>query len=297
MDLTPVIERVSRIPARYRRFTVPPERARRFYRVPDDVLEQLLDLGFPHRGDGDSRLFDRDDLKTVVLMLRLRSPKRAALEAMARSLVAGAAAAEVPRTVTIQTYCPRPGHAGECRFTVAPALSAAGFRRVDAQGYEGDVRLPGGERHLSLTPAERQLFDEVCRFEFHHIPYQLNQDLGFLWDSGLADCTLANHFMASRGREMGVDVRAVTGLFLTRPFANRHFWVELRRGAEWAQADPFYLTALVRWGVLDADAWPPHRSPLGAYWRLDLAPADQLVAHAGLAADPQRLGHGYFVVR
>ncbi len=295
-----MIERLARIPHRYRRFAVPAARAGQKYRIPPALLARLLELGLPHVDGAGGAVFDREDLKTVVLMLGLPSPKRAALTAMARALAAGSLP-EVRRTLTVQGYCPQPGHPGDCVFALAPALCAAGARPTGAHAYEVKVRLPGGRRHFELSPAERRLFAEVSRFQFHHVPYELNRDLGFLAETGLADCTLANHFLATRGRELGVAVRPASGLFLAQPFADRHYWVELRRGDEWLPADPFYLTALVRWGVLSEEDWPPHRSPLGAYWRLDLAPAEQLITHRGGpavgAAEPQRSGPGYIFIR
>jgi hypothetical protein len=304
VDLTSVVERLARIPDRYRRCTVSRSRAWRAYRVPDELLADLLDAGMPHEDGADGPTFDREDLKTVVLMLGLPSPKRAALVAMARALAAGAAAPRVRRTVTVRAYCPGRGHPGACRFAVAPALGATPVGDPPDQAFAREVLLRGGEFRFALSAAERQLLAEAARLRFHHVPYELNQDLGFLAETGLADCTLANRFLTVRGRELGVAVREATGLFLSRPFADRHFWIELRRGDEWLPADPFFLTALVRWGVLDERSWPAHRSPLGAYWKLPLGPMEQVVTHRGAAAppggraeDPQRLGPAQLFVR
>ncbi|GAA2868909.1 hypothetical protein Acy02nite_40680 [Actinoplanes cyaneus] len=300
MELTTVMERLAKVPDRYRRFAIPASGALHKYRVPRDVLKHLLELGLPHTGGAGGPLFDREDLKTVVLMLGLPSPNRAALTVMARTLAAGGRA-EVNRTLTVQGVCPEPGHPGGCAFTLAPALFAAGARPAGTDTYEVKIRLAGGHRLFDLTPAERRLFDEVCRFQFHHVPYELNRSLRFMADSGLADCTLATNFLVARGRELGVAIRPATGLFLAKPFATTHHWVELRREDGWWPADPFYLTALARWGVLDAAEWPPHRSPLGAYWRLDLAPGEQLITHVGalttVPATPQRSGPGYLFIQ
>jgi hypothetical protein len=303
-ELTGVVARISRIPEKYRDFTESTERALRFYRITAPLLDELLAIGLPHRSGASGRLFDRNDLKTVSLRLRLRSPRRVALASMARALVAGGAAPRLDRTVTVQAHCPRPGHPGACTFAFAPALGPdVELRPTGRMRYEVDVQLPGGERHLRFSAAEQRLVAEVSEFEFHHLPSALNLDLGFLAESGLADCTLATHFLVTRGRRLGVEIRGATGLFLCQPFANRHFWVELRRGGRWVPADPFFITALVRWGVLDAGSWPVTRSPAGTYWRLEIGPGEPLIRHGNDGAgpeeddEPSRLGPAYFAVQ
>jgi hypothetical protein len=304
-DLEKAVAAVARIPDRYRHFSVPAERVARFYRISDELLGQLLDLGLPHRGSAASITFDRNDLKSVVLNLRLKSPPRAAFEAMARALTLNDARAA--RRIRLQTFCPDPGHQGDCTFVLAPAVrdskEIAGIRCPDDGHFELDLRPDGGcGGSLGFSASQRQLVEEVLRLWFHPLPFQLNEDLGFLAETGLADCRLAARFTAVRGEQLGVPVRAATGLLLGRPVAARHFWVEFHADGEWRSADPFLLTALARWKILDAAQWPPDRSLAGSVWRLDLGPDEPLLTDSGAADQtgeyglPLRLGPAYFFV-
>ena len=296
---------VARIPDRYRNFSVSAEKVARSYRIPDELLRQLLDLGLPHRGNVASITFDRNDLTSVVLNLRLNSPKRAAFQMMARALTQNEARAA--RRITLQTYCPGRGHLGDCAFVLAPAVTQnkelAAIRFPDDRHIQLELRPddgPGGR--LGFTASQRQLVEEVRRLEFHPLPFQLNQDLGFLAETSLADCRLAARFAAVRGEQLGVPVRAVTGLLLGRPVAARHFWIEFLADGEWRPADPFLLTTLARWKMLDATLWPADLSIAGAVWRLDVGPDEPLLSDAGAPGEtlehglPRRLGPAYFFV-
>jgi hypothetical protein len=306
-DLRRVVERVRLVPDRYRQLTTPYEWAERFYRLPGQALASLLELGFPYRTEAGSTTFDDNDLKSAVLMLGLRSPQRTVLRAMANALTTAAADPVGRRAMTIQGYCPYERHDGACTFTLAPAVwRSPQVVRVEVTGarrFELELKLGAGTpRFLVLSAAQQQLFDEAARLQFHIIPRQLTADLGFLAETGLADCNLAMRFLVSRGAELGVEVRGATGLCLSQPFANRHTWLELRQPDGWSPADPFFLVTLARWGLVDGDAWPPHRSPVGAYLRLPLGVDDLVIDHrrvggpAEQARPPERLGPAHFQV-
>src|SRR5216683_1748254 len=285
-ELAIVSERIARIPDRYRRFTESAQRAQRLYRITQPTLERLLDRGLPHRSEGGQLTFDVNDLKSVSMALRTRSPHRIALASLADALAAGEAAVTVEHTVRIQAQCPDPGHEGSCAFRLAPEArrspDTVAVRDLDPRHFEIEVRVSGGAAHvLDLTEPERQLACEAQQLRFHRIPHVLGMDLGFLAETGLADCRLATIFLAQRGAQLGVAIRGATGLFLSRPFAPRHFWIELRRDDGWVPADPFFLTALARWGLLDSVAWPASRSPRGAFWKLEIGPGAALVTHEG----------------
>jgi hypothetical protein len=285
-ELDVISKRIARIPDKYRHFTVPAERAHLYFRISPELLERVLDLGLPHRRDGDELHFDENDLKSVSMAFPGRSPHRGALKGLADALLAGAAEPMVRRTVNLLPHCPVPGHEGTCGFRVAPQASlgshTVAVRTIEPNNFEVDIAVPGGTvRLLELTAPERQLFDAAAELRYHRIPLEANRDLAFLADTGLADCRLATLFLAHRGRELGVDVREATGLFLSRPFSPRHFWIELRRGDTWLPADPFFLTALGRWELLDAAQWPDHRSPTGAFWTVPMDPDVPLVSHEG----------------
>jgi len=303
-----VVDRVARVPARHRAFTTPHQRARQFYRIPGPVLDQLLDLGFPHQGGGTGLVFDRNDLRSASLILGLRSPQRTAFLAMAGALAAAESNLAGAYAMRIEGSCPEPGHPGDCGYALSPAVrrSPAVLRLVaaDPGRFALDLRVgPGGRLDLTLSAGQRRLVEEAARLQFHLIPKGLTGDLGFAAETGLADCTLAMRFLAARGAELGVAVRGATGLCLSRPFANRHCWLELRQAGRWLPADPFFLNALAGWGLIDGAAWPPHRCPAGAYWRLEVGVDEPVVTHRAAGAGPdrprdsERLGPAYFLVR
>jgi hypothetical protein len=286
-DVRTIAGRIARVPARYRVFAEPLTRVHRFYRIDPETLAKLLDLGLPHDGVGDARRFDDNDLKAVAMALPTRSPQRSALRAMADALAQGAGEPVVERTVTLQAQCPHPGHEGRCGYQLTPEVrhspETTAVRRVERGVFAIDVRLAGGpEMFLNLSAAELALFGEAqSRLRFHRIPLALNGDVGFAAEHGLVDCRLATLFLAHRARDLGVEVQQATGLFLSRPFSPRHFWLRLRRDNGWVPADPFFLGALVRWGLLDAGAWPGQRVPRGAFWRVDVDPDSPLITHRG----------------
>ncbi|TDB74901.1 hypothetical protein [Micromonospora sp. KC723] len=303
-----VVTRVSLVPDGHRDFDLPLAHATRFHRLSRACLEQLVELGFPHASDADGLLFDRYDLRNAALLLGVRSPQRATYEAMAAALRAGGAEAAVRRTVVVRAYCPdRDGCAG-CAFVLDPAVTSApqavAVRRPEASRFEVDILLvPAAGEGPEFTSEQRRLLDEAARLRFHLLPPGLTADLGFLRETGLADCTLAVRHLVSRGGELGVSVRPATGLCLSRPFANRHHWLELcDPEGRWWPADPFFLRALVDWGLLAAADWPAHRSPTNAYWRVDLPMDVPMLRHLGAGgsaggSSPERLGPAYFLVQ
>ncbi|MET8139914.1 transglutaminase domain-containing protein [Sphaerisporangium sp. NPDC005288] len=289
VDMTTLMDRIHRIPDSLRNFTESTERVRRFYRIPDEVFDKFLELGLPHRPGpgGEAFLFDSMDLRNIVLILGVPSPQKTALKAMSRALIEGSHAQKIQRTVNVQGKCPDPGHDGSCEFELAAAVrnnhQVTAVRERAPHHFEIDLVLAAvGVEYLDFSAAHQKLVDELYRIAYHHIPFSLQTDLEFLAEAQIADCRLAAHFAEHRARELGIEVRGSSGLALSRPFSNRHFWTELKHGDKWVPIDPFYLKVLSRWGVLDETDWPPNRALLGALWRLEFDhPDDALVTHRG----------------
>lgn len=289
-ELRRAVDAAVRIPDRHRVFAEPFARAVKFYRIPAPVLEALLDAGLPHLRHDGQFLLDRKDLENLLLALRFPSPQRAALGHMARALSAAPDGRPgPPRTLDIRARCPEPGHPGPCDFrlldavresphTTGTATQAPGHHRAEVSlGAGGTAHLPPG------GPVDR-IVAEAEKLTFHHLPAALAEDLGFLRDTGLADCRSASRHLVAVGAEAGLTVRPASGIFVSVPFSNLHSWIEVETAdGTWLPADPFFLTALARWDVLDAGTWPPHRSPLGVYW--PLGPYERpLLTHGGAGA-------------
>ncbi|MDG4792803.1 hypothetical protein [Micromonospora sp. WMMD1082] len=299
-----LVRQVSLVPDGHRSFDTSLEHATRFHRLSRACLEQLVELGLPHSSNAEGLLFDRYDLRNAALALDVRSPQRSTYEAMAAALRVGGAETAARRTVIVRAYCPARDRCAGCTFVLDPAVTSApqvvAARRPEASRFEVDIQLEPAAAPTALTPEQRRLVDEAAGLRFHLLPPGLTTDLGFLRETGLADCTLAVRHLVSRGGELGTPVRAATGLCLSRPFANRHHWLELRDAeGRWWPADPFFLRTLVGWGLLDDD-WPAHRSPAGAYWRVDVGLDVPFLRHLGATAGasaPERLGPAYFLVQ
>lgn len=288
IDVKILMDRIHSIPDSLRKFTESTERVRRFYRIPDEVFDKFLDLGLPHRpGTGGEAFFDNMDLRNIVLVLGVPSPQKTALKALSRALIEGSNPEKIQRTVNVQGKCPDPGHDGSCEFKLAAAVrnnpNVTAVRERAPHHFEIDLTLTAvGVHHLDFSAAHQKLADEISRISYHHIPFSLHTDLEFLAKAQIADCRLAAYFAEHRARELGIEVRGSSGLALSRPFSNRHFWTEFKLGDKWVPIDPFYLKVLSRWGVLNEPDWPPNRALLGALWRLEFDhPDDALVTHQG----------------
>ncbi|WP_157547966.1 transglutaminase domain-containing protein [Micromonospora sp. ATCC 39149] len=281
-----VVARARRIPDRYRTFTESRESARRLHRMPDELLDRLLALGFPHGTDGTEPTFYTNDLRNACEELGLPSPQRSAIMLMGAALEAGARETVVRRTVDLHARCPAPGHDGDCGFTLAPSLASNNrvtrFTPMSAAHCRLTVELPGG-RVSQFTGAHRELLAELDDVHFARLPHALADDPGFLRDAKLADCQSGARFLVERAASYGVSARMAFGILLTQPFSNTHAWAELDVGGEWLVADPLSLAVLARWGVLDPAAWPPCRSPHGSHWKLGEG-VEALVRHGGRPA-------------
>ncbi len=276
-----------------------PDASRRFIqREPDlarlhgigrALLGQLLDCGLPHRGSGTARRYDTMDLENVGLALAL-GPRWRAMRWWSASLSKLDADADAVYQVSLAARCPEPDHAGVCAFAVAPQLIAAAapcpVREVGPGSYAFEIRISGGRRHFGgpFTP----LVDAATALRFHMLPTSLANDLGFLRETGLADCRLASLYLVGLGAELGLGVRALEGMFLAVPYPVWHSWVEFRTEEGWFAADPFLLGAFRRWGVSDPAQWPPDRSPHAMLWPMEETHFVK-VTHGGRPA-PSRLG-------
>ncbi|MDW5324831.1 transglutaminase domain-containing protein [Plantactinospora sp. KLBMP9567] len=263
-----VVERLRRVPDTARMFSESAAEARRLHRVDQSLQARLLDLGMPHRGPAADPHFDSLDLANVGLGLGLRCPRWLAMRWWSKSLTQVVPGQRLDYRMELSASCPSPGHAGACRFEVHPRLRAAmraGTCRETGPGrYAFEVRLDSG-RHL-FGGSFTELIDQIRPVQFHLLPYPLNTDLGFLRDSGLADCRLAANYLHRLGGSLGLPVRSTAGYFVAPPYATVHVWLEFQVDGDWLPADPFLLNALNRWGIVDPGQWPPHRSPQGLLW-------------------------------
>ena len=292
--LQEVVDRARLVPDRYRDQSATWELATRHFGVPELLLAQLLDFDFPHaRVDGQFR-FDRKDLKNALLRTLVPSPQLDAVKAIADAMNAAPPTQSFTRKITAVTRCPEPGHDGSCDFVIARALTAPADEAVTVLALDGRQCVlsaairSGPATVMSLSDSERQVFEQVATLEFQHIPSELATDTGFARDAGVADCRLAGLYLCALGNEIGMRIRPAAGIAATPPFSNTHAWAEVHDGHRWTPVDPFFISSLVRWGLLTADDWPINRIPLGVLVRL--ADHDEaLMTHRGDEIQPMLL--------
>lgn len=287
-DVRQVVERIKMVPDAERTFSQSLDDAARTHRIGTELLAQLLDLGLPSRGSGTRLTFDDLDLANVGVNLGLPCPRRMAMRWWAKALAKTAPGSRSRYSIEIALRCPEPAHPASCRYEVNPALTVAtrpgSARYLDPATYAFDVDLACDEH--SFDAAFAPLIQEATRIRFHLLPRKregrltVGMDLGFLAETGLADCRLATMYLARVGKRLGLPVRPCLGYFVAPPYAQEHAWIDLEVDGRWWAADPFLLHSLAGWGIVDPAQWPPHRSPEGFMWRLGARPFDA-VTHDG----------------
>nr|AKC92661.1 putative MitI transglutaminase [Amycolatopsis sp. SANK 60206] len=281
------MNRVRTVPERYRKFVVTRDRLSRRFGVSDDLVEALLDLGMPHRGNGDDLRLDPIDLENVSMSLKLLSPETVVLNRWSRTLTPDMQNERGFYDLRVTWTCPMRGHAGPCEYTTDQyvlELMAPGSFELPATGSLSTSVEPLHEVHY-FGPEFDPVVEEARKIEFHRLPDELSADLGYVHSTGLADCQSGNMHLMRIAEDQGMSVRPATGFFVGAPFAAVHGWFEVRAGERWVPADPFYLSTLGRWGIIEPDEWPLNRSPRNIFVRLRPQwAADYVIQHNGKAA-------------
>lgn len=282
-----VVERARRIPDRYREFDVPSDTVLKVYRVPRPLLDELLDLGHPHRGRGGEQRFDVFDLENLTNALEINAPNWVLMRALGHTYDRDIGRIDDAYRLQVTARCPEPGHAGDC--DVAPGrLLVPAPEEADDLSCEPPstvvrrVTLPAEEYYFedSVLP----LFEPAAQLTFYLIPTDLSTDLGFAAETGLADCRLANRLLLDRARRLVVEARIASGLIMAAPLPLRHMWIEVRVGDRWIAADPFFIRTLTRWRIISPQEWPLRRSPQRIYWPIAGSPLPEdmsLLTHRG----------------
>ena len=248
--------------------------ARTVYGVDSKLADVLIDLGLPCLGGGDQVRFDPLDLENLGLDLRLPSASRAAMSLWSRSFKDPARLATARCTVQISWSCPEPGHTArgdhDGDFTVSSLIEgqSVGPFSHDRSGWKTELDVPLLNDDHVFRDGFSSLIEEAGKLHFHRLTPELAQDMDFLRRHRIADCRSANIYLAGVAAEAGFAVRQASGYFVGSPFLVPHIWLEIDVSGRWVAADPFFLQTLAHWGVVDADHWPPARSPRNVLWRV-----------------------------
>ncbi|TCO59322.1 hypothetical protein [Actinocrispum wychmicini] len=283
-----VVARIRTVGDQHRNFSVVRAGIQHKYGIDDDLVETLLDLGLPHRRTGGGLLFDQFDLENVSSSLDLDCPERVLLRRWSRSLGGGLQHERGAYEIRLDWRCPAPGHVGACQFTVGPSAAAMmpGDLSEPLTGSSLVRRAEPLHQAHDFGSALNEVVAAARRLMFHRIPEAFTQDLGYVADTGLADCQLANMYLRKIAEDVGLTVRPAAGLFVGVPFPARHVWFEVLVSDRWVAADPFFLHTLTCWGLIRAEDWPLHHSPRNVLVRLAALPTvdRRFIIHDGQLA-------------
>jgi hypothetical protein len=244
-----------------RRFSIEWQEAHRKYRIPDSVLVALVDGGLPVRRVGDRISFDRHDLLNTSIHLGIGPLARAA-----RRTWPGALATQPGESVTYrlgyQAGCPGPEHDEPCEFRLTlPGPTSRTVTATADTGLRWEIETPAAVAGQAVVPdALGARIGDLAELEFMRLPPTLQRNLGFIRHSGLADCIGASMIIVERAQAVGATARQAFGVIAAPPYANLHYWAELRVDDAWVPVDPVLVGAMTRWGALDASEWTPYRS-------------------------------------
>ncbi|MFD7621184.1 hypothetical protein [Streptomyces sp. NPDC059802] len=268
-ELKTVMDRVLKVPDSFRRLDVTGADTQRIYGIDPDLLENLLDLGLSHNGTGETVRFDRLDLENIGVALRLPSKHWLSARMWARYLEKPHAERESFCKLCVSWRCPEPGHDGDCLFFAGPQLltkcgdaarDISGARSLEIDAELEDEKCAFGDSFQAVADAAQEL-------TFHRIPNNLVNDYRFVTETLLADCRSATRHLIKVAVSAGLEMRPASGFFVGFPFPAAHTWLELRHEERWVAADPFFLTTLQRWGLVNKEKWPITSSPQRVLWR------------------------------
>ena len=274
------------IPDGERDFTVAREQAEREFGFDADDVDELLARGLPHAAgtdDGDAPLLWATDLQYLGLRLGCARLYQGVLNRWAGALTSFAPRAETPVQIRCSVYAP-PGTAIEL---LAPGgaieRAQAGPRGSCALGFQTTMRgaLPALPDEVARPLGE--LLADHAAYDFAWLRPPLEEDLAFVRRTRLANCRSTAGLLVEEAPALGVEARLAHGLLLAPPYSTPHNWAEVRTDDGWLALDPLLLGLLARFAGLDADAWPPQRSPGAILLRLT-DPGTPLVTDAATGA-------------
>jgi hypothetical protein len=262
-ELTEVLKRLARVPDRARRFTRNATWAWRHLRLRPELLRSLTDRGLPHRSTEDGHRYDEHDLLNCAMEVGHGIMARSARRYWPLALRRAARGIRSSYELQFQLRCPEPGHDGPCAYRVALPGGAILVHSVAAGGPAGTIATVEVAPLIDwpeLPSTAHEAIAEVRDLEFVILSEHIRFDLDFNRDSGLVDCVGGSRLLVEAAQRHGLSARNGIGYILAPPFAVEHFWTELLVDGAWVPIDPILVRRMVAWGVLDATAWPDHRS-------------------------------------
>jgi Transglutaminase-like superfamily len=254
-------ERIGRIPDSVRAFGYRTEWAWTRLRLSAELLDFMSAHGLPRRVEDGVPMYDNLDLINVAIHLGLGPVARAAHRFWPLALRLGAARGGIRYEARYHTECPDPGHEGPCRYAFAAPGNAVVECVLDGGAPpQMSVEASTNGRLPALPPEARAVLRAVDDLQFLILPKAFSSDIEFVTRNGFGDCEAVCRILCDEAGARGIPVRPSYGLLVSPPFATGHYWAEFGVGDAWVPVDPVLTREMIRWGVLDAAEWPPHRS-------------------------------------
>jgi hypothetical protein len=256
------VDRMRLIPDRHRAFSVSETMARTQFRFPAAILDEAVAVGLPC-ATGRVRRFDHYDLVNLSLALDMRSVWTFAVRSWHRVLNVCHEREAMRYSIGYTPTCPHPGHPGDCRFSVLLPDGAWSERPRPArsQAPVATVEFTRPTRWPELPAAVRGLLDDFGDLHFMRLPPTLQQDVGFVRSSGIADCAGYALLLREEGRRRALPISLAFGLIIGPPFSSMHCWNEVEVDGRRVPIDPLIVSAMLQWGDLDANRWNRYSSP------------------------------------
>jgi hypothetical protein len=268
-EVATFLAKIQRIPDAARDFETTMQDAVEVFRIPKDVIDLIADMGFPNKLSEQGRLFDLNDLKSLMLYLGCGSMGLSMRRLWPTALNSGADSDFARFGITFESACMDAGHGHSCD---ARFLTPTGYKVAEERTSSGVSRLlvqvDVATRWPELTAPIRQLIDLISNLDFMWLPDRLCNDEEFIRSVGLVDCYSASEMLVRHGMAKGIEIRSAYGLILAPPFCAPHYWAEVMVADRWVPIDPLMIGAMLSWGALKHPPWHIYRSPGSALVRL-----------------------------
>jgi hypothetical protein len=280
-EIKEFIAKLHVIPDPARDFTSELTEATNILRIPLKVIDMLTGLGFPHRGHGADRKFDRCDLRSAMLHLGCGSMGMSMRRFWPTALNHRPKGNSSRYEITFLSDCTDPREADNCEvlFFLPGGYVRANERtpsRTASQRLTVDIPAEWPE----LGSRERDLIDSVAGgLEFMWLPEALRGDDEFMRRTGMGDCLGVAEILSATAADRGLAVRPSYGLIITPPFCATHYWADIMMDERWVPIDPLLIKAMINWGALRSPEWDIYRSPGPAVLRLGPAEWRPLAEH------------------
>jgi Transglutaminase-like superfamily len=260
-QVTEEIGRLRSVPADARAYVVASQDAEKRFGLSPTTLQELMTVGLPYRQKSDGLCFDEADLAYLATKLGTARAHLTMFSLLVQSLngIVGHGSAEA-----VVRYVPLLAE-GTKRLPGKVFLPDVGRREVELVHNQvaAEVLLTLTAHHPPSPPELVKALDGMQHLNLYALQDPLSDDVAFSRRTGLCNCYTAAYLTTECCRSANFEARIAEGLLVFPPWSQMHYWCEVQVGDDWLSLDPLIVLALRRFGGLDAEAWPLHRSIVG----------------------------------